>query len=110
MRNWLIVLCCIAIAATLAWTQDAGFQTATVVSIEQVAADARHPENSDRYKISMRMGDTLYMCQSSGHATVFMDWTRGKEFPAQLNGKILLVKVPSGQTVELNVVGKKKPK
>jgi hypothetical protein len=106
----MVVLCCIAIAATLAWTQDAGFQTATVVSIEQVAADAQHPENSDRYKISMRMGDALYMCHSSGHASVFMDWTRGKEFPAQLNGKILLVKVPGGQTVELNVVGKKKPK
>ena len=106
----MVVLCCIAIAATLAWTQDAGFETATVVSIEQVAADAQHPENSDRYKISMRMGDALYMCRSSGHVSVFMDWTRGKEFPAQLNGKILLVKVPGGQTVELNVVGKKKPK
>ena len=106
----MVVLCCIAIAATLAWTQDAGFQTATVVSIEQVAADAQHPENSDRYKISMRMGDALYMCRSSGHASAFMDWTRGKEFPAQLNGKILLVKVPGGQTFELNVVSKKKPK
>ena len=112
MKKWTVALFCFAVVAVFAWAQNAdeGFQTATVVSIEQVAANAQHPENSDRYKIAMRLGDTLYLCQSSGSVSVFMDWTRGKEFPAKVNGKTLLVKIPNGQTVELNIVGKKKPK
>ena len=65
---------------------------ARVVSIDKVPADAQHPENADRYKISMRLGDTVYSCHASGPAAVFLDWSPGKEFPAQLNGKILQVK------------------
>ena len=112
MKKTPVVLFCLALVAALAWAQGAGegYQTATVVSIEQVAANAQHPENSDRYKIAMRMGDTVYLCQSSGSVSVFMDWTRGKEFPAKVNGKTLLVKIPSGQTVELAIHSKKKAK
>ena len=86
---------------------------ATVVAFEKVAADAQHMENSGRYKISMRLGNTIYNCQASAPAAVFLDWTVGKEFPAKLNGpdgKVLLVKNPDGQVVELNIVGKKTAK
>jgi hypothetical protein len=106
------VLCCIAIAVTLAYAQsaDEGFQMARVVSFERAAANAQHMENSDNYKISMRLGDTVYACHGSGPASVFIDWSAGKEFPAKLNGKILQVKSPNGQVVDLNIVGKKTPK
>jgi hypothetical protein len=43
----------------------------------------------------------------------FIDWTAGKEFPAKLNapnGKVLLVKNPDGQILELNIAGRKTPK
>ena len=66
--------------------------------------------DSDRYKISMRLGDTVYNCQASASPAVFIDWSTGKEFPAKLNGKTMLVKGPNGQVVELNIVGKKTPK
>ena len=89
---------------------DEGYQMARIVSIERVAANAQHMEDKDNYKISMRMGETLYVCHASGPAAMFMDWTNGKEFPAKLNGKILQVKSPNGQFVELNIVGKKTPK
>jgi hypothetical protein len=99
-------------AAMLAYAQsaDEGYQMARVVSFEKLAADAQHMENSDRYKISMRLGDTVYACHASAPAAVFIDWSAGKEFPAKLNGKILLVKNANGQVVELNIVGKKTPK
>ncbi len=99
-------------AVTLAYAQNAdeGYQMARVVSFERVAANAQHMDNSDNYKISMRLGDTVYACHGSGSAAVFIDWTTGKEFPAKLNGKILLVKNPNGQIVELNIVSKKTPK
>ena len=99
-------------AAMLAYAQsaDEGYQTARVVSFEKVAANAQHMADSDRYKISMRMGDTVYACHASAPAAVFLDWTPGKEFPAKLNGKVLLVKNPNGQIVELTIVGKKTPK
>lgn len=113
MKLRLIVLsCCITLVALLAHAQsaDEGYQMATVVAFEKVAADAQHMENSGRYKISMRQGNTIYNCQASAPAATFLDWTVGKEFPTKLNGKVLLVKNPNGQVVELNIVGKKTPK
>jgi hypothetical protein len=113
MKTCLVaLLCCLTMAAMLAHAQstDEGYQTAIVVSFERLAADAQHMENSDRYKISMRLGDAVYACHASAPAAVFIDWSPGKEFPAKVNGKVLLVKNPNGQVVELNVVGKKTPK
>jgi len=103
------VLCCITLAGILAYAQsaDEGFQTATVVSIEKLAADAQHMEKGDQYKISMSMGGALYLCKVSAPAALFMDWTRGKEFPARENGKVLEVKNKNGQMVELNIAKKK---
>jgi hypothetical protein len=116
MKTRLVVLsCCIAMVAVLAYAQgtDEGYQMARVVAFERVAANAQHMAGLDDYKISMRLGDTVYACRASAPAATFIDWTVGKEFPARLNapnGKVLLVKNPDGQVVELNVVGKKTPK
>jgi len=113
MKTCLVALtCCITMAAMLAYGQsaDEGYQMARVVSFERVAADAQHMGDSDRYKISMRLGGTVYACHASAPTAVFIDWTTGKEFPAKLNDKVLLVKNPNGQIVELNIVGKKIPK
>jgi hypothetical protein len=109
-RFAIAMLCCITMAAVFAYAQggDEGFQTATVVSIEKLAADAQHMEKGDQFKISMSMGGALYMCKVSAPAAQFMDWTRGKEFPARENDKVLLVKNRNGQIVELNIAKKKR--
>jgi hypothetical protein len=113
MKAWLVaVSCCITMAATLACAQgtDEGYQTAKVVSYEKLASNAQHMADSGGYKISMRLGDTVYACRASGPASAFIDWATGKEFPAKVNAKVLLVKNPNGQVVELNIVGKKTAK
>jgi hypothetical protein len=113
MKKWLIaLLCCISAAAMLVYAQgaDEGYQMARVVSFERSAANAQHLTDSDNYKISMRVGDTIYACRATAPAAVFIDWTSGKEFPAKLNGKTLLVKNPNGQVEQLNIVGKKAAK
>jgi hypothetical protein len=116
MKTCLVALsCCITMAAMLAYGQsaDEGYQPARVVAFERVAANAQHMENSDEYKISMRLENTIYVCRASAPAATFIDWTTGKEFPAKLdvpNGKLLLVKNPDGQIVELNIVRRKTPK
>jgi hypothetical protein len=98
----LVVWCCVVLAAMLAYAQNFD-QTARVASIEKMAANAQHPEDVDRYKIMMRMGDTLYKCEASGPPALFMGWSPGKDFPAHLNGKVLLVKSPSGDVAQLNI-------
>jgi len=115
MKTCLVVLaCCLTLAATLAYAQGAeeGFQMAKVVSFEKLASNAQHPEDADRYKIAMRMNDTIYICRANGPITDFMGFSPGKEFPTKLDaeGKVLLVKAPSGQTVQLNIQSKKMPK
>ena len=111
-KLWMARLCFVTMAAMLAYAQtaDEGYQMATVVSIDRVPADAQHPENADRYKIAMRLGNTVYSCHGSGGPAVFLDWSPGKQFPARLNDKVLQVKGPNGQVVDLNIVGKKTPK
>jgi len=103
---------CLALFAIAALAQDEGFQPAKVVAFERVANDAQHPEKNDSYKISMRLGDTIYNCHANAPVTVFNDWTVNKEFPARVsgNGKILQVKNFDGQIIEMNIVGKKRPK
>lgn len=104
--------CFVTLAAMLAYGQsaDEGYQMATVVSIDKVPADAQHPENAERYKISMRLENTVYSCKANGSPAVFLDWSPGKQFPSRLNDKVLQVKSPNGQVVDLNIVGKKTPK
>ena len=113
MQKRLFALSCLLVIATIvvySQTADDGFQPARVVSIDRVPADARHPENADQYKISMRLGDTVYNCHATGSPAVFIDWSPNKEFPAKLNGKVLQVKSPNGQLVDLNISGKKTAK
>ena len=111
MKRCLVaVFCGIAMAAMLAYAQsgDEGYQPATVVSIEKIAVSAQHPENGDQYKIFMRMAGVVYGCRANAPAAVFIDWSPGKEYPAKLNDKVLLVKGPGGPA-ELNIF-KRTPK
>ena len=112
MKLILIVLSCLVLIAAAFAQSDEGFQSAKVVAFERVAADVQHPEKADSYKISMRLGDTIYNCHANAPVTVSNDWSVNKEFPARLaaNGKILQVKNTDGQVIEMNVVGKKRPK
>jgi len=74
-----------------------------------VPANEQHPENADKYKVAMRMNGVVYLCRASGPISTFMGWSPGKEFPAKLNekDKIILVKSPSGELVELNIQSKR---
>jgi len=111
MKICFVAVLCITMAVALAYGQagDEGFQTASVVSIDKVPADARHPEKAEQYKVAMRMGSTVYLCQSSASPAAFLDWSPNKEFPTKLDGKMLLVNGPHGQ-VQLNITGKKTAK
>lgn len=110
MKKCLVVLWCVAMVTMLAYGQgDEGYQPARVVSFENVAVDARHPENSGGYKISMRLGNTIYVCRSGGPASAFVDWSENKEFPARVDGKVMTVKGPNGE-VQLTITGKKSAK
>lgn len=97
------------LAAVMAYAQD-DYQPAKVIAFEKVAADVQHPEKADSYKMSLRLGDTVYNCQGHGSVATFNDWTTGKEVPAKVNGKSLMVKNFDGQVLELKITGMKRPK
>lgn len=106
------LLCCFVFCAVLGYAQSAeqGFQTARIVQFERVPQDTQHPERADQYKMTMRLGDTIYNCHTSGPAATFLNWTMNKELPAQVNGKTMLVKNFDGQIVQLSITGKKTAK
>lgn len=100
-----ILVCCVALTAVLACAQamDDGFQPARVVGIEKMAENAQHMSDETRYKISMRLNGAVYQCQVSAPVSTFIDWSPGKEFPAKVDGKTLLVKNLNGQIVTMNI-------
>jgi len=103
------LLCCLMLCAAGAYAQmEAGYQMAHIVSFEKTAADAQHMSDADAYKINMRMNGTVYSCRGNGTASTFMDWSMGKELPAKVSpdGKVLTVKSPNGEVVNLKVVKK----
>ena len=106
-----LFLCLITVATLLAVAQD-DFQTARVVAFERVPGDVQHPEKSDSYKMSMRIGDIIYNCKANAPVAVFNDWTVGKEFPARVNekAKVMQVKNFDGNIIDLTITGKKHPK
>ncbi|HWR17228.1 MAG TPA: hypothetical protein VN577_20535 [Terriglobales bacterium] len=112
MNKRLTALSCIMVFIAVFACAQEGFQTARVVSFEKLAASVQHPENSDRYKMSMRIGDILYMCEASGPVKTFMDWTINKELPAKVDekAKVMTVQNFDGQMIELKIKGKKQPK
>jgi hypothetical protein len=110
MKTLAILLCVLITVAAFAVSAGEDFQTARVIAFEKVPLSAQHPENSDSYKMSMRIGDTIYNCKANAPVAVFNDWTSGKELPARVNGKVLEVKNFDGQIIELTITGKKKPK
>lgn len=111
MKLFLVVVSCLVLVGA-AFAQSDDFQPAKVVAFERVANDAQHPEKNDSYKISLRLGDTIYNCHANEPVTVFNDWTVNKEFPARVTakGKVLEVKNTDGQIIEMKIVGKKRPK
>lgn len=107
MKKHLAVLCLVVFVALATAAQD-GYQSARVVAFEKVASSPQHPENADKYKISMQVGSIFYKCEARGSVATFNDWTTGKEYPARIDekAKTMQVKGPGGE-VTLNITGKK---
>ncbi len=107
MKKHVAGICLVLLIAMLTLAQD-GYQPARVVAFEKVASSPQHPENADKYKISMQIGPTFYKCEARGSVATFNDWTTGKEYPARVDekAKTMQVKGPGGE-VTLNITGKK---
>ena len=108
MRKYLTVVSLVLWIALTSVAQD-GYQPARVVAFEKVASSPQHPENADKYKMSMQVGEIFYKCEARGPVSVFNDWTTGKEYPARIDekAKMMQVKGPGGD-VTLTITGKKK--
>jgi hypothetical protein len=111
-KAFVLSICLLTLASLFAIAQDEGFQPARVVAFEKVPGDVQHPEKSDSYKMTMRIGDILYNCKANAPTAVFNDWTINKELPARVDekAKVMQVKNFDGQLIELHITGKKKPK
>lgn len=106
IRSAVLLACVIGTAVLVANAQnmDPGYQPAQVVTFEKVPANEQHPENTDHYRVSMRMAGLVYLCSTEGPISTFMGWAPGKEFPAKILDKnTMLVQSPNGQTVQLNI-------
>jgi hypothetical protein len=49
------------------------------------------------YRISIRLGDNIYVCRYQTGPDLDLSWTEGKEVEARVSGKVMYVKKANGK-------------
>jgi|SRR5882724_5929499 len=116
MRVSWLSLCLLAIhvcvsASSLAQSSD--FQTGTIIDVETLSpqsspnaggADAPLTQDVNRYNLSIKLGDSVYVCRAKTMGVFDLNWAKGKEVPAKAKGKVMYVKRADGRVTKLSIL------
>jgi hypothetical protein len=118
-KVWLAVaLVCAAWMPTLAQSPNTQYETGKIVAVTKLpaahannsggAADAPVASEVDDYKISIQVGDTVYVCRYTSHSDQDLSWIQGKEAEVRIKGKTMYVKRATGKEAQAGIVSKSK--
>src|SRR5262249_26294456 len=105
-----IALVVTLLVAVALFAQDADFQTGKIVAVQKTSTslsaggtDAPTAQNRQRYKVSIQVNDTVYVCRADTTEDMDLEWAQGKEAPVRVKGKTLELKRANGKIVRLSV-------
>src|SRR5690349_5214818 len=113
----LAILLALFLTAAFAFAQDADFQTGKIVAIQKISSgsgistagtDAPTVQNRQRYKVSIQLNDTVYVCRADTTEDMDLEWAQGKEAPVRVKGKTLELKRANGKMVRLSILSTQK--
>jgi hypothetical protein len=104
-KLWLIVVF-LGAACILAGAQSPTmqYQDGKIIAVEKLPApastggtDAPMASQVEEYKISIQVGDTVYICRYTSHSDQDLAWTKGKDGQVRIKGKTMYVKKATGK-------------
>jgi hypothetical protein len=111
-----VVLVCVVSSPFICKAQGTDFQTGKIVTVEKLpggtstgsGTDAPIASDTNRYNLSIQLGDTVYICRVKVSGAIDLDWVQGKDIQAKVDGKVMRVKKANGKVVKLSITGSKK--
>jgi hypothetical protein len=108
-----LLVACVALSSLLCEAQASDYQSGKIIAVEKLAAtptansgtDAPLSAETDRYDLTIQIGDTLYTCRAKTPAESHLDWVKGKD---KVSGKSMSVKRANGKTTKLAIIETKK--
>lgn len=109
-------LCLAAISvcgSATTFAQSCDFQTATIVDVQTLSpqtspssggTDAPLTADVNRYNLSVKLGDSVYVCRAKTQGAYDLTWAKGKEVPAKVKGSVMYIKRDSGKVTRLSIV------
>lgn len=117
MRRYVLVTLALWSLACLnsLFAQNTEFQTGKIVAVQKMdsaiptgSTDAPTAQNRQRYKISIHLNDSTYVCRADTTEEMDLEWAQGKEVPARVNGKNMELRRTNGKVVRLKILATQK--
>lgn len=111
-KLWLMVAL-VGAACILAGAQSPTkqYQDGKIIAVEKQAApastggtDAPMASSADEYKISIQVGDTVYICRYLSHSDQDLSWTQGKDVQIRTSGSAMYVKKATGKEAKGSIL------
>jgi len=104
VRSVCAVFLCLALLSSTGFAAAYEYQAGKVVKVEKQESrastggtDAPAKAAVATYRISIQLGDKIYVCQYKTDPDNELSWIEGKEVQARVHGKAMYVKKASGK-------------
>jgi hypothetical protein len=104
IRSVWVVSLCLALSSAICAAAAHEYQAGKVVKVEKQQSgassggtDAPLKAEVSTYRVSIQLGDKVYVCQYKTDADSDISWIEGKDVEARLGGKAMYVKRASGK-------------
>jgi hypothetical protein len=116
MRILWLSFCLLAIYVCVSSTslaQSSDFQTGTIVDVETLSpqstpnsggTDAPLTSDVNRYNLSVKLGDSVYVCRAKTMGAFDLTWAKGKEVPAKVKGNVMYIQRANGKVTKLSIL------
>lgn len=114
-KLWLVVaLVCAAGMSAVAQPHNPQYESATIVAVSKLpathassgSADAPIASEVDRYKVSIRVDDTVYVCRYESQSDLDLAWIRGRDVLVRIKGNTMYVKKATGKEAQASIVSR----
>jgi len=113
MKNLWFTVALVGAACILAGAQSSTtqYQDGKIIAVEKQAGpastggtDAPVASSADEYKISIQVGDTIYICRYMSHSDQDLSWTKGKDVQVRIGGSAIYVKKANGKDAKGSIL------
>ena len=105
------VLFCLAVASGIGFAATHEYQAGKIVKVEKLqsrapsgGSDAPLAAEVASYRISIRLGDNVYVCSYQSMPDLDLAWVEGKDVEARVSRKVMYVKKANGKEAKGSIL------